>query len=151
RSIIEGRLGMAANPSFIFIAGAEGSGTTLLSRLIASPGDSASLGGLHVKLPPHPEAKRLVDEFQAANRSAWDRMLSFAEARDARRRWQKAWKAVCDAEAFDAIKHFVFKRSFPFGTPRGQFVPYLPDVLDLAENAYFALAYREPCASTFSN
>ena len=46
---------------FIFIAGAEGSGATLMSRPLAAPKTAASLGGLYVKTPQSEEASRLTE------------------------------------------------------------------------------------------
>jgi hypothetical protein len=83
---------MRGDVCFIFIAGVEGSGTTVLSRLLGAPATCASLGGLYVKVPKHPDAERLVNEFQAANSLAWDRRLSFTENREGRRKWRAAWE-----------------------------------------------------------
>ena len=136
--------------TFIFIAGAEGSGTTLMSRLLSAPKYCASLGGLYVKIPPSEDAQALVDEFQSANRLVWDRKASFAENREARKRWQAAWERILASESFLDITHFVFKRSYPFGNPREQFVPHLWDVCDIIGAAQFVVMVRDPRASAFS-
>lgn len=136
--------------NFIFIAGAEGSGTTLMSRLLSAPKACASLGGLYVKTPPSADARGLVKEFRSANSLAWDRKASFAENREGRRKWHFAWEKIVASTAFADITHFVFKRSFPFGTPRAQYVPYLWDVDDMVRNAHFIVMYRDPRAATNS-
>jgi hypothetical protein len=97
---------------FIFIAGAEGSGTTLMSRLLAAPKTAASLGGLYVKTPQSEEAARLTEEFQSVNYLVWDRKASFAENREARRKWRAVWEHILGCAAFAGTTHFVFKRSF---------------------------------------
>jgi hypothetical protein len=135
---------------FIFIAGAEGSGTTLMSRLLAAPQTCASLGGLYYKIPPSEEAQRLVEEFRSAGRLTWDRKISFAEHLNARENWKRAWQRILACEAFTGVTHFVFKRSFPFATPREQFVPYLWDIDDLIGQPLFVIMYRNPCAAVYS-
>ena len=51
------RAAVAAGRKFNFIAGAEGSGTTVLLRLLSAPAVASSLGGNYVKPPPHPAIK----------------------------------------------------------------------------------------------
>jgi hypothetical protein len=124
---------------FIFIAGAEGSGTTLMSRLLAAPKTAASLGGLYVKTPQSEEASRLTEEFQSVNYLVWDRKASFAENREARRKWRAVWERILGSTAFAGTTHFVFKRSFPFGIPRERYVPYLQDVDEMVGNVQFVV------------
>src|SRR5436190_22985045 len=81
-------VGMADRRRFVFIVGAEGSGTTLLLRLLSRPECCASLGGNYLKLPDTPEAQQLAGELETAHRDLCDRKASFAECEDARRRWQ---------------------------------------------------------------
>jgi hypothetical protein len=136
--------------TFIFIAGAEGSGTTLMSRLLSAPKCCASLGGLHVKVPPLEDTQALADAFQAANRFVCDRKATFADNRQAKRQWRSAWEGILESDSFAHTTHFVFKRSFPFGNPREQFVPHLWDVEDVIGDVEFAVMFRDPRASTFS-
>ena len=138
------------NVHFIFIAGAEGSGTTLMSRLLAAPKTAASLGGLYVKTPQSEEAARLTEEFQSVNYLVWDRKASFAENREARRKWRAVWEHILGCAAFAGTTHFVFKRSFPFGIPRERYVPYLQDVDEMVGNVQFVVMYRDPRASSYS-
>jgi hypothetical protein len=135
---------------FIFIAGAEGSGTTLMSRLLAAPKTAASLGGLYVKTPQSEEASRLTEEFQSVNYLVWDRKASFGENREARRKWRAVWERILCSTAFAGTTHFVFKRSFPFGIPRERYVPYLQDVDEMVGNVQFVVMYRDPRASSYS-
>lgn len=133
-----------------FVAGAEGSGTTLLLRLLSVPATSASLGGNHFKIPAADEAQRLAEGFKWASSTVWDRTLSFAENHEGRRKWRAAWADILASEAFAGISHYLFKRSFPFGKPHGQFVPYLWDVADVCGDVNFIIIYRDPRASTYS-
>jgi hypothetical protein len=66
--------------------------------------------------PQSEEASRLTEEFQSVNYLVWDRKASFAENREARRKWRAVWERILCSTAFAGTTHFVFKRSFPFGT-----------------------------------
>ncbi|HTJ58268.1 MAG TPA: sulfotransferase [Devosiaceae bacterium] len=133
---------------FNFVAGAEGSGTTLLLRLLASPNCAVSLGGNHIKYPP--EAKPLVAAFDASNRQLWDRKVSFAVHEEGRERWRAANAALLEARVFAETTRFFFKRSFPFAMPRDQFAPDLWDVYDLWPEAQVIVIYRDPRAAAYS-
>jgi Sulfotransferase family len=119
-----------------------------MSRLLAAPKTATSLGGLYVKTPQSEEASRLTEEFQSVNYLVWDRKAAFAENRDARRKW-RAVGILCST-AFAGTTHFVFKRSFPFGTPRERYVPYLQDVDEMVGNVQFVVMHRDPRASSYS-
>lgn len=135
---------------FIFIGGAEGSGTTVLLRFLSAPPGGCSLGGNFVKLPNHPESRPLMAAFDLANKQLWDRKLSFAEHAEGREKWRAALEAILASPAFANEKRLFFKRSFPFAHPRDRFAPDLWDVLDLWPAAELAMIYRDPRASTYS-
>jgi Sulfotransferase family len=141
---------MSPARKYIFIGGAEGSGTTLLLRLLSSPKGCASLGGNYQKLPAHPDAKPLADAFLAANGRVWDRKLSFAEQESSRRDWRAAMDHILAAPAFTETSHYLFKRSFPFASPRDRFTPDLWDIVELWPDVRILVAYRDPRASTYS-
>jgi hypothetical protein len=136
--------------NFVFIAGAEGSGTTLLLRLVSSPDCCAALGGNYQKLPNHPEARFLADNFVAANARVWNRKLSWEEHENGRADWRAAMGAIFAAPAFAETSTYVFKRSFPFAQPRDQFTPDLWDVIDFWPGARILVIFRDPRASTYS-
>ena len=135
---------------FIFIAGAEGSGTTVLLRFLSAPAGGCSLGGNFVKLPNHPEARPLMLAFDAANRQLWDRKLSFREHAEARTRWHQALEAILASDAYAAEKRLFFKRSFPFAHPRDQYAPDLWDICDLWPGGELLVIYRDPRAASYS-
>jgi hypothetical protein len=134
----------------IFIAGAEGSGTTLLLRLLAAPNICAALGGNYRKLPAGPDAAALTNIFDAANQRAWDRTLSFAEHAQAIADWRQAADAIAASPHFADRSRLIYKRSYPFGAPRGRFVPCLPDIADHFEDSRVIAIYRDPRAASYS-
>lgn len=122
----------------------------MLLRLLAAPRLCVSLGGNHVKLPRHPDARNLVQAFDAANRQVWDRKASFKEQAAGRVRWRETLDTILTSEAFVGRSHFFFHRSFPFAQPRDQYAPDLWDVVKLRPDAKIIVIYRDPCASSYS-
>ena len=116
---------------FIFLGGAEGSGTTLLLRLLSAPTTCTSLGGNYFKIPEHPAAKPLTDAFNAAHADLSDRSLPLAEHLAARAAWHAATDAICASPAFSEHDVLVFKRSFPFGADGDLRTPDLWQAVDL--------------------
>jgi hypothetical protein len=141
---------MTETRRFIFIGGAEGSGTTLLLRILSRPDGCVSLGGNHVKLPDGPEAQRLAVEFEHINRRVWDRHADLEQSIASRCDWIAITAQILLSPAFSTQSHFLLKRSFPFAMPRNRYTPDLWDVADILPNARVVLIYRDPCATTFS-
>ena len=168
---------MSLPRKFTFIGGAEGSGTTLLLRLLSSPKDCASLGGNYWKLPdypdpePHylagapdkvrywlvdgplgnyPDPKPLADAFRAANSRVWDRKLSFEEQDKARLDWRAAMDHILTAPAFAETSHYLFKRAFPFGPRDRLLTPDLWDIIELWPDVRIVVIYRDPKAAIYS-
>lgn len=141
----------APHTSFNFIAGAEGSGTTVLLRLLSAPHGAVSLGGNYVKPPDHADARPLIEAFDVANRHLWDRKAPFAAHAYARERWHEARDSILRSPAFADISRLFFKRSFPFGRERDRYVPDLWDIYDLWPEAHLIVIYRDPRASSYSN
>lgn len=133
---------------FFFIVGAEGSGTTVLLRLLSSPRGYVSLGGSHFKYPR--PAKDLVDAFDAANHRLWDRKESFAVHAEARRDWHATNAAILASPIFEEVSRFFFKRSFPFDAPRDQYAPDMWDIYDLWPDVQTIVIYRDPRAAAYS-
>jgi hypothetical protein len=136
--------------TLIFIAGAEGSGTSVLRRLLAAPDCCASLGQNFSKLPDHPEARRLFAEFVDASARLWDRTAPLSARLKARCDWHSAAERIGVSRVFSDRTHLVLKRSFPFGVPHGIGSPDLWDVLDLFADTRIVVIYREPCAAVYS-
>jgi hypothetical protein len=134
----------------IFVAGAEGSGTTLLRRLLAAPECCASLGRDIAKMPDHPEARPLFSAFEAANEPLWDRALDLVAHERARQEWFRLAEAMAGSPAFADVTHFVMKRSFPFTGAPYRFCPDLWDLVDLPIDSRIVAIYRDPCAAVYS-
>ena len=167
---------MSVPRKFTFIGGAEGSGTTLLLRLLCSPKGCASLGGNYVKLPDYPapklhyiagadkvrhwivdgrlgnypDPKPAADAFRAANSRVWDRKLSFEEQEKARLDWRAAMNQILAEPAFGETSHYLFKRAFPFGPRDRLFTPDLWDIIELWPDVRIVVIYRDPKAAIYS-
>jgi hypothetical protein len=145
-----GKLSLKEPKTLIFIGGAEGSGTTVLRRLLAAPECCASLGANFVQLPEHPEALSLFTAFVDASGRLWDRRSALVEHEDARREWREAAERIRFSPALSNRTHLVLKRSFPFGVPHGAGSPDLWDAVDLPFRTRIVVTYREPCATVYS-
>ncbi|HTJ64759.1 MAG TPA: sulfotransferase [Alphaproteobacteria bacterium] len=141
---------MADAKRLIFIAGAEGSGTTLLLRLLAGPATCVALGGNYRKIPVGAAAEALAAAFDVANQRAWDRTLSIADHEKALADWRRAADAIAASPYFADRSRLIYKRSYPFGTPRGRFSPVLADVADQFEDSRIVAIYRDPRAASYS-
>ena len=145
-----GELTDTSGKRLIFIAGAEGSGTTLLRRLVAAPDCCASFGRDIAKMLEQPEAEELFTGFEEASRRLWDRLLTLREHEQARQDWHRIAALMAASPGFAAVTHFVMKRSFPFGPTQERSCPDLWDVLALPIETRIVAIYRDPCAATYS-
>jgi hypothetical protein len=134
----------------IFIGGSEGSGTTLLLRVLSAPDICTSLGGNYIKLPGHPDADPLAKAFNDSNARLWDRKLPLLEHRAALREWSKAARAIIESDAYSDRRVLVYKRSFPFGVERDRYTPDIWHAMDLLDDTRIIVIYRNPCAATYS-
>lgn len=139
-----------SNKRLIFVAGAEGSGTTLLRRLLAAPDCCASIGRDIAKLPDHPGARPLFAAFEAASQKLWDRAQPLADHQHAQQEWHRLAAEMATSPAFAGVTRFVLKRSYPFGGEQYRFCPDLWDMVDLPLELRVVAVYRDPCAATYS-
>jgi hypothetical protein len=135
---------------FVFIGGIEGSGTSHLLTLLSEPSNCASLGGNYLKIPNRSETELLAKAFTDANARIWDREASFEEYEIAMKGWKIAADNILSSQYFNGINRFIFKRSFPFGLPRGRYVPDLKDWVDMFPDTHIIIISRDPCAATYS-
>jgi hypothetical protein len=138
------------NKRLIFVAGVEGSGTTLVRRLLAAPECCASFGRDIAKMLDDPEAKALFTGFEEVSRRLWDRLLTLPEHERAGQEWHRIAASMAASPGFAAATHFIMKRSFPFGPTQDRSCPDLWDVLALPLETRIVTIYRDPCAATYS-
>ena len=73
----------------IFIIGASGSGTTMLTRILSSPPEIIGLGGNFDSIPKdNKKAVRLARIFKQATRKLWDRKAGFEVLSSRPGRWR---------------------------------------------------------------
>lgn len=135
----------------IFIIGASGSGTTMLTRILSSPAEVIGLGGNSDAIPKeNKKAVRLARIFKQATKKLWDRKARFEAHGQAMQVLRCVTDELFELDVFQKAKQLLHKRSAPFGIGDR----YRPDLLDLFElfvDPKILVAYREPKASTYSS
>lgn len=136
---------------FLFLIGASGSGTSMLSRLLGAPANSVCLGGSDVSVPRSERvAYRLVKQFQKANDHVWNRWGPADRAEQGRRQMLEMIDRLLAMPGYDQVDTVVFKRSAPFH--RGdRYRPDLRDIDRMFPDYRILVIYRDPRASTASS
>ena len=136
---------------FLFLIGASGSGTSMLSRLLGTPANCVCLGGSDVSVPREQRAAyRLVKQFQKANDHVWNRWESAERAGAGRRRMLEKIDALLAMPGYEQVDTVVFKRSAPFH--RGdRYRPDLRDIDGMFRDYRILAIYRDPRASSASS
>lgn len=109
---------------FIFIVGCSGSGTTMMLRILSTPGNVLTLGGNH-----RPLKDPLIDEFNELTKIMWDRQGDFKQHQDAKGHVRPMIDKLL--QIFPRKDFVLYKRSAPFGGEEGRFAPDLYDLYDL--------------------
>jgi hypothetical protein len=135
---------------FIFIVGAQGSGTTLLARVLSSPACALALGGNYVTIPrTDSEAFTLVEQFDEANAALWDRKGGHERLAELRRELRRIVESLLRLPRYAAVSHVLYKRSAPFfGGDR--YRPDLADLLATFPDLRVIAVYRDPRPATCS-
>lgn len=137
-------------PHFVFIAGAGGSGTTMLLRILGGTPVSAAIGGNHISLPKEAtDAIRIVKEFRKTNLDMWDRYGTCAQIEAALVRSGELLDELMGQPELAGVTHIVFKRSFPFGDG-DRYRPDLYDLTRLFGQVRVVVPYRDPKAAAYS-
>ena len=125
------------NKTFIFIAGVEGSGTTMLLEFLSKPSFVAALGGLYFS-PGYKSCRKKII-------SALDYLWDTTETKDSAK-IQKNKELIKDIKIPKNITHLIYKRSFPYINilPKGNVVsfPNLSDLFDFAVKAKVVVLER---------
>ena len=135
---------------FVFLVGIQGSGTTLLTRMLSRPGCAITLGGNYVTIPRNDsEAFALVEQFDEANAALWDRTAGHERHEELRRELRRVVDALLRLPRYSAVSHVLYKRSAPFfGGDR--YRPDLADLLPTFADLRVVAIYRDPRAATCS-
>lgn len=143
---------MARQPyRFLFILGASGSGTTMLTRLLSAPEGCVGLGGNHISIPRSDRrAYALARRFKRANDRLWDRRAPARVAEAAGPEMLALIDRLLAMPGYRRTSHVAFKRSAPFH--RGdRYRPDLSDLWRLFDDPRLIVVHRDPRASTASS
>lgn len=136
---------------FVFVIGASGSGTSMLSRLLGAPPGCVCLGGSDVSIPKRERsAYRIAKRFQRANDHAWNRWRAADRAEEGRRRMLELIERLLRMPGYTDVSSVIFKRSAPFH--RGdRYRPDLRDIERMFDDHRIVVIYRDARASTASS
>ena len=115
---------------FLFIAGVEGSGTTITLKLLETLPGHVCLGGKYISEGLEKPGKKL----NKLSRKFW-RLPRSGDTR--RQKWLAEANAIEVPEQVDTI---IYKRSYPFSRPR--FVPNLMDLPEIGRSFKIVLVRR---------
>lgn len=135
----------------VFLTGASGSGTTLLTRILSSPSSVMTIGGKHRAIKRDgSDLFRQASRFNRLTKWMWDRTATVEQYHKARRELSPTLAWIQAHERAASITHFLFKRSAPFYNG-DQYRPDLLDLIELFPQIKIVLVYRDPRASTYSS
>jgi hypothetical protein len=136
---------------FIFVVGAAGSGTTMLTRILSGPAQAVCLGGKYTTIPESDRrATRLARGFNLAITHLWDRKAPAERYNQARQVLPQLVDGLLAEEGYRQKSHVIYKRSAPFN-PGDRHRPDLSDLFELFPNSRVVIIYRDPKASTYSS
>lgn len=128
---------------FIFIVGCSGSGTSMMLRILSTPGNVLTLGGNH-----RPISDPLINEFNQLTRTMWDRQSDFKQHQDTKSQVRPMIDQLL--QRFPRKDVVLYKRSAPFGE-KARFSPDLYDVYDLfKDNLKIVVMVRNPIMCVLS-
>lgn len=127
-----------ASRTFVFVTGVEGSGTSLVLRLLSAPSCALALGGNYVS-PNRPGYDCVANcaRLNALTRGLWN-----TAAPPTRLQARKGRRAVNDLAVPDDVRFVIHKRSYPFEA--AGFYPRLADVLEIGARSRIVVLTRDP-------
>ncbi len=128
---------------FIFIVGCSGSGTSMLLRIMSTPGDVLTLGGNH-----RPLKDPLISEFNDLTKLMWDRLGDIKQHKGAKKQIIPTIDKLM--QKYNRKKFLLYKRSAPFGKG-DRYTPDLNDIVELFDDLKIIVMTRDPIMSTMSS
>jgi len=137
----------------IFVTGGEGSGTTMLNRILASS-ECVVNTHYHSDEEHKDQIRKYVQIIRRATKKLWFRQASFNSYQQAKIKLPaQVEKLFRLASQQNQVSHIAIKRSSPFlGKRKGTalYRPDLHDLVDLFKNLHIVVLYRDPKAAAYS-
>lgn len=136
----------------IFIIGVEGSGTTMMSRILESGGQTISMLGNHISAVSREDQflKEKLQEFHEGTSKIWD---SLGSQKDYEMGHSLISKAITSVEDYLSEKKMaqtiIFKRSSPF-LHGNRYIPDLIDIQRIFRPDRILIMVRDPKQSSYS-
>lgn len=128
--------------NFFFVAGASGSGSTVLAQVLTNLRGSLGVGDAHrtLTLP-------IAEKFTEASQLAWERLTDFKSHDFHMSRLKKMLSIIETMQHQEQVDRIVFRRS----TQNGDTVrPDLVDIMGVFPYAKVLVAYRDPASAAYS-
>jgi hypothetical protein len=136
---------------FIFIIGASGSGTTMLTRILSEPEEVIGLGGNFDPFPKEQRRARALGRiFREATKKLWDRKADYNTRNAATQALFHIVNDFFNLDIFNHATHILHKRSAPF-LPGDRYRPDLSDLFEIFYSPKIIVIYRDPKESTYSS
>jgi hypothetical protein len=136
--------------TMLFLSGASGSGTTLLTKILSAPKCVLGIGGKHRTVPTSDtEAFHLTDRFNQVTTALWDREGDYLKHAVAAGEVRDIIGQFLSYPQYSGVTHLLAKRSAPFHEG-DRFRPDFGDLLDAFPDLRIIVTIREPRASTYS-
>jgi hypothetical protein len=134
----------------LFLSGASGSGTTLLTRILSAPKAVLTIGGKHRTVPrDDADAYHLTDKFNQVTTALWDREGDYLKHAVAAGELREIVGRFLAFPQFSSVTHLLMKRSAPFHEG-DRYRPDIRDLLDAFPDLKIVVTLRDPRAATYS-
>lgn len=146
-----------------FVIGVQGSGTTMMSRLLGYPANAEVILGNHISIAGGRESMLvkyfrfrrrsgvggILDDLEWSSATFWSRKASVKSAEKAKASFMKAVDRFKEVPKYAHVQNLIFKRSAPFYVGDSH-RPDLLDILDMFPSAKILVMLRDPRASAYS-